>query len=124
VLALGSLTDPAALTALLAGEPFPDLHTIEFEGVCGEAGRTAVDQLVNSDKLPRLSVLMVRFSGFDPDDDYRAFEAICRGCGRLVWAGGVMGLDPQEPWDKPVALRVAFLPDTAYLPSHLDDFNL
>ncbi len=107
-LALGSLFVPSALTALTDGDEFPDLHTIEFECVRPSPDPATLEAFVNSSKFPHLCVVQ-----FGVDDDcVDALIPVFRNCKRLAWAGGVM-IDGGD------GARVAFAPESVYLPNHL-----
>jgi hypothetical protein len=112
VVSLRSMTDPDAISELVAGEPFPELHTFVFDSWPPHPNPATLDAFLNSPKLPRLCV--VPFS--TDDNDVERLAKVFRACGRIAWAGGEM-IDGGD------GVRVAVVPENVYLPNHLDDFE-
>jgi uncharacterized protein (TIGR02996 family) len=111
-LRVSSLTDPDSIRELVAGEPFPELHTFGFGCYPPNPDAAMLYEFLDSPKLPRLCV--VPFS--TDDNDVERLAKVFRACGRIAWAGG-------EMVDGGDGVRVAVVPENVYLPNHLDDFE-
>jgi hypothetical protein len=109
-LSVGRVDAIGAVFKLLAhGEPFPDLHTFQFDH-SGMGLTAGVRELLDNTALPRLAVV---FSTFE-DRLLRSVSEVLAARLSTPWFGGVV-------WDGGDGGRFCESRFGAYLPHHLDD---